>query len=874
MEFNDEENEKQESIIGQKIKKMVKGLIIKALLVIVPLLLIAGFVVVIIDAALDALSAGVDNLGNSYVAIDSSGNLEGGINITDEQIEQLVQILEQNGMSVENLFLCGDINYDKDADDPENIAQRNKYLRQFLLAELCTLYPDFGITEDETHYNGIIKIKRAPQDSDGTSSTDMEYIRKDIFDAMITSLQNNSLDDSLSGYTIQELQSKIKNLYTIDNAGNLYFATWSTIETNGETIFSVSSKAVNYRKTVEKFGMPIEVPLALCFTSQNPEYVYQFIEEHVLNGEIVITIQDTQRLDTYESWYDYSIKTTEETIIPAYIDEYGVEHEEINTTNSYDTEYNNQNTLESVRTTIDGVAQITSVDTWMITETVSYTNTQGKIQYPLGEETVTYENVDFPGEFPEDSSNTYPIGTVVETVNKSYSLNWCNFTEKEKIVYNEWERNTINVDTADIEEKAKSIIEQWDIPYRIPNTDRKEAAGENIVIGDQILLKLLDKEATQKHEEIFRYLLYLYTGKDYGVTSLDLSIFSDLDFTTIGRTSVYGSTAEEKVWFTLREAGFSEYAVAGVMGNIYAESGFDPAIIEGGNGIGFGLCQWSYGRRTQLEAYAASKGKDASDINTQVEFLLTEITPGATGPAQGYASYQLLYYNGYNGDMWKSATTPEDAAVAFCWSFERPGIPRMSVRTQKAREYYEEYKGKTRPTFSGETITAAGYEFPHYYQRDWSGAYGTSTIASSGCGPTSLAMILAGLTGDTSITPQTVVDAINDYWPNGAYYVPGVGSSHCIFRSDFLQKYFGVTSEVSYPSESQVIAALEQGCGVIGGEDGHILAIVPAPDEYKAQGYKFYIIDSARGHNGPFKSVAEANRVVDGSLRFIAIIKP
>lgn len=871
MKFNDEENEKKESIVGQQIKKLVRGLIIKALLIIVPILLIAGFVVVILDAVIDALSSGVDNLGSSYVAVDSSGNLDGGINITDEQIEQLVQILEKNGMSVENLFLCGDINYDKEADDPENIAQRNKYLRQFLLAELCTLYPDFGITEDETHYNGIIKIKRAAQDSDGTSSTDMEYVRKDVFDAMITSLQNNSIDSSLSGYTIQGLQSKIKNVYTIDNSGNLYFATWSTINTNGETQFTVSSKAVNYRKTVEKFGMPIEVPLALCFTSQNPEYVYQFIEEHVLNGEIVITIQDTQRLDTYKSWYDYSIKTTENSTIYStmYADDEG-----IHTTSSYDTEYNNKNTSEIIRTTVDGVAQITSVDTWMIKETVSYTNTQGKIQYPLGQETVTYENVDFPGEFPEDTSYSYTVEDVEVIVDKSYSLNWCKFTESENIVYNEWARNTINVDTADIEEKAKSIIKQWDILYRIPNSNRKEAAGENIVIGDLILLKLLDKEATQKHEEIFRYLLYLYTGNDYGVTSLDLSIFNDLDFTTIGRTSVYGSTAEEKVWFTLREAGFSEYAVAGVMGNIYAESGFDPAIIEGGSGIGFGLCQWSFGRRTQLEAYAASKGKEASDINTQVEFLLTEITPGAAGPAQGYASYQLLYYNGYNGDMWKSATTPEDAAVAFCWSFERPGTPRMSVRTEKAREAYEAYKGKTRPSFSGETVIAAGYEFPHYYQRDWPGAYGTSTIPTSGCGPTSLAMVLAGLTGDTSITPQIVVDAINAYWPSGAYYVPGVGSSHCIFRSDFLQTYFGVTSELSYPSESQAIAALEKGYGLIGGEDGHILAIIPAPDEYKAQGYKFYILDSARGHDGPYRSVAEASQVVDGNLGFIAIIKP
>ena len=66
---------------------------------------------------------------------------------------------------------------------------------------------------------------------------------------------------------------------------------------------------------------------------------------------------------------------------------------------------------------------------------------------------------------------------------------------------------------------------------------------------------------------------------------------------------------------------------------------------------------WSYGRREKLEAYAASKGVSASDVDTQIEFLISELTPGGAGPAQGYATYQLVSYNGYNGDMWKNATS-------------------------------------------------------------------------------------------------------------------------------------------------------------------------------------------------------------------------
>lgn len=198
--------------------------------------------------------------------------------------------------------------------------------------------------------------------------------------------------------------------------------------------------------------------------------------------------------------------------------------------------------------------------------------------------------------------------------------------------------------------------------------------------------------------------------------------------------------------------------------------------------------------------------------------------------------------------------------------------PRKTVTRTASNEEeiftYEAHGGN----FSVETVEAAGYVFPHYLQKDYPVPYGSSTIPKSGCGPTSLAMILAGLKGDASITPETLVENIKKQWPGGGYYVPGVGSSWCIFSSDFLQKYYGVTSEPA--NNTTGLQALEQGYPVIGGETGHILAIIPAPEELKQQGYKFYIMDSARGHDGPYRSISEANAKVSGGLVFTHIIKP
>lgn len=55
---------------------------------------------------------------------------------------------------------------------------------------------------------------------------------------------------------------------------------------------------------------------------------------------------------------------------------------------------------------------------------------------------------------------------------------------------------------------------------------------------------------------------------------------------------------EEQVWKFLRGKGLPEKFVAAIIGNIQAESEFDIEKIEVGCEAGFGLCEWTGGRRT------------------------------------------------------------------------------------------------------------------------------------------------------------------------------------------------------------------------------------------------------------------------------------
>lgn len=157
-------------------------------------------------------------------------------------------------------------------------------------------------------------------------------------------------------------------------------------------------------------------------------------------------------------------------------------------------------------------------------------------------------------------------------------------------------------------------------------------------------------------------------------------------------SSYYGNSIAEKTWNFLIGQGYSEYAVAGLMGNIHQESGgFNPAIVEnGGSGEGIGLCQWSWGRRNQLEAYAQAMGKDWSDVNLQLDFLLMELT----GNKNGYTgSVDFQFIPASAKQQWENAQSPEEAATIFSNTFERPSVPMMENRIYWANKYYEIYQG-------------------------------------------------------------------------------------------------------------------------------------------------------------------------------------
>ena len=165
-----------------------------------------------------------------------------------------------------------------------------------------------------------------------------------------------------------------------------------------------------------------------------------------------------------------------------------------------------------------------------------------------------------------------------------------------------------------------------------------------------------------------------------------------------GTGTMSGDSNQEKVYTYMRSVGASKAAAAAVVGNAMAESGCDPSRQQSG-GPAWGLFQMEAGRLAAMIAYAASKGKDKTDLRCQLEFMESEL-PGVFDTYTGRAPY---YYSSgewawwpdkVSYEQWKQWTDVAKATECFCRVFERPSIPHMENRIAFAKDALASFGSK------------------------------------------------------------------------------------------------------------------------------------------------------------------------------------
>jgi hypothetical protein len=123
----------------------------------------------------------------------------------------------------------------------------------------------------------------------------------------------------------------------------------------------------------------------------------------------------------------------------------------------------------------------------------------------------------------------------------------------------------------------------------------------------------------------------------------------------------------------LIERGMPPHLAYGFAGNFAVESEFNPdlneraPLIPGSRG-GYGLAQWTGPRRLQLEDFAEQRGVPVSDMDMQLDFLMSELQ-GSENRA-----WQAI----------QAAQDPAEAARLVSEEFLRPGIPHLDRRINTA----------------------------------------------------------------------------------------------------------------------------------------------------------------------------------------------
>lgn len=245
-----------------------------------------------------------------------------------------------------------------------------------------------------------------------------------------------------------------------------------------------------------------------------------------------------------------------------------------------------------------------------------------------------------------------------------------------------------------------------------------------------------------------------------------------------------------QIWSYLIGKGFTPIQAAGLMGNLQAESAFMPDRVQGRtvengsatfdmawlNNKGYGIAQWTSGGRQQnLLKAAKSSGVLDSDLLMQLNFLMKELES---------ASYKSAL------NELKSATTITDATKPILYKFEAPKNfeSKLVERARLSEQVLKKYGGIAGISVSGcngslRTVSGKGgwdlegsSAMTYYSQYDpkySSYTYGR-TIEECGCGPTSMAMIVATLNSDPSINPKTMAD----YYTSAGMLAEGCGTSH------------------------------------------------------------------------------------------------
>ncbi len=246
-----------------------------------------------------------------------------------------------------------------------------------------------------------------------------------------------------------------------------------------------------------------------------------------------------------------------------------------------------------------------------------------------------------------------------------------------------------------LRQEVQQILDNTKIQSSTTLDNAPDAWGKEAV-NWAILNKILlgnEKGDYKLHSNCTRQdmLIFLYRAKD------------------ILKTKAEEVNVPKYIWDFLKGKGFNDFAIAGIMGNLYAESGLNPVNLQntfenklgmtdvqyteavdsgkytnfGNDRAGYGLAQWTFWSRKQgLLDYAKSVKKSIGNLDMQLEYFYKELTESYGAACNALAK----------------AATVRAASDVILLQYERPADMSVAMQEKRAaygQGYYDQYATKT-----------------------------------------------------------------------------------------------------------------------------------------------------------------------------------
>lgn len=232
-----------------------------------------------------------------------------------------------------------------------------------------------------------------------------------------------------------------------------------------------------------------------------------------------------------------------------------------------------------------------------------------------------------------------------------------------------------------------SFVEEIEQPEQIT-----QPINEPILFQELSYKTLYDKQQCQEfinllYSNIEQLDLAMESDK-YTVDATDLMLLekarlldiiyyveSDIKHYTVWEAEYYYAT---KTWQFLKQQGYSDVVVSGIIGNMMVETGgqtlkLSPTLYDAATGRYYGLCQWSLYYRPSVADMP---------FEEQLTYLTSDIE-------YEFNVFGSRYRPGFTYNDFLSLTDPCSAALAFAKAYERCASWTYDIRQTAARKAYE-----------------------------------------------------------------------------------------------------------------------------------------------------------------------------------------